>query len=312
MYSVCRGHQNLTERNIRKDKFSSIKLWDVKTPKIPNGGFLCFVDNFFIGCIIIGQVKLSKKLDLPIILIWSFCAFLLSFGVGVNYLITIFLFSVVPSVYLVWRDRGRALSKTLIFSLVFSIPCLLIIDFLAHKDGSWLNFSTLGLTMFGTYPLDDYLWAVFYIFYFIYFYEYFYDGDHIKRKLPKVFRTFTFIAIILSLLFVIATAYFPGLVIPYFYAWFIFMMVLFFPVIILIRHRISHEAIIKTSLFFIIPSLLYEYVANVMGNWVFPGHHFIGHISMFGVTYPLEEFLWILFIVPAMLAYYEYFADDRR
>ncbi len=255
---------------------------------------------------------LKKKTEFWLLFLWNVPAFALSFLIGKNYLITAFLFFVIPSIFISIRRPG--LIKQIAFiSLILIIPTSLIANYLAHVDGSWLNFSTVGVRLFNTYPLDDFLWGFLYFYYIFAFYEYFFDKHEVKKKIPDVFYKFTRISLIVAFLFCLLIFFFPGRIhVPYFYSLLVIVFFMFLPAVIIYHEPKIFNKLIKAGLFFAFLSLLYEYVANIKHNWIFPGIHFLGHVSILSVRFPLEEFLWLFFCVPAILAYYEFFADDRK
>jgi hypothetical protein len=58
--------------------------------------------------------------------------------------------------------------------------------------------------------------------------------------------------------------------------------------------------------------LSFELAALETNLWSFPGHY-IGTVSVFGLTFPFEElFFWVLSSSTAAAAYYEYFIDDGK
>jgi hypothetical protein len=74
---------------------------------------------------------------------------------------------------------------------------------------------------------------------------------------------------------------------------------------------LSRFVVIGVYFFFVL--LVYEITALQIGLWSFPGSHFIGWVNLFGYSFPIEEFaFWMMFATLSVLAYYEYFADDRR
>ena len=67
------------------------------------------------------------------------------------------------------------------------------------------------------------------------------------------------------------------------------------------------------GLYFFFLLLAFEITALKTGQWIFPAGDFIGTVTMFGVTFPIEEFvIWMMIATPPLLSYYEFFADDRK
>ncbi len=69
---------------------------------------------------------------------------------------------------------------------------------------------------------------------------------------------------------------------------------------------------VKASMFLIFLFLSFEITALKLDQWRFPGEY-IGYVSLFGVTFPLEEFFfWIVMSTAISLVYYEFFVDDEK
>lgn len=256
--------------------------------------------------------KNSRQTDFWLLFFWNIVAFGLSFVIGFNYLITAFLFFVIPSLYLSYK-RKDLIKKTAIVSLVFTITLTFIVDYLVHQDGGWQNFSVINFYLFDSFPIDDFLWGYLYFYYIFIFYEYFFDRDRNKAKISTKFKYLEIGAIVSNMIFILAIILFPDKIkLPYAYTFLVVFYAVIFPIILFQKEKKIFSNIIKTGLFFSFLSILYEYVANVMGNWTFPGNNFLGFVTILDVTFPLEELFWLIFTVPAMLIYYEFFADDGK
>jgi len=66
----------------------------------------------------------------------------------------------------------------------------------------------------------------------------------------------------------------------------------------------------KTAVYFFFFSIIYELTALALNQWYYPGHQFIGFITIFGLGFPFEEFFfWILLGAICILSWYEFFDD---
>jgi hypothetical protein len=144
------------------------------------------------------------------------------------------------------------------------------------------------------------------------FYEYFFDRKSKQNNIPKIFYKFISILYIVALFIILIIVLFPEFYIPYIYALIIAVCFILFPIIILQKYTKCFRAIAWTTIYFTFMSLLYEHVASLQHQWDFPGNHFVGYVQYGGINIPLEEFAWLFLAVPALLSYYEFFADDRR
>jgi len=70
--------------------------------------------------------------------------------------------------------------------------------------------------------------------------------------------------------------------------------------------------LLKAGLFNVFLFLSFELTALHLDQWRFPGEY-IGTVQIFGLIFPLEEFvIWIILGTPIILSYYELFVDDGR
>lgn len=102
------------------------------------------------------------------------------------------------------------------------------------------------------------------------------------------------------------------LVVPYFYFIFVVIFLWLIPTLVIARHQKILPSVIKTGLFFAVVTILYEYVASYKESWLFPGDHFVGWVTLFGVRFPFEELMWVIFFAPCFLVLYEALADDLK
>jgi hypothetical protein len=254
-------------------------------------------------------MKKNTKNDFIILILWNIIAFALSFAIGINYLITAILFFLIPSLYISFKNK-KLIKKSTIFSVLFTVPIVFIFTYLAHKDGAWQNYSIINLYIFDLYPIDDFFWGIFYVYYMVIFYEYFFDKN--KQQIPSIFYKLIRILTIATLLFLLLIVLIPGFYIPYIYIIGVLTLFIILPYIILTKYKKIQRKLVTFSLYFFYMFMLYEYVANIKDNWSFPGQHFIGYFTILNVSFPLEEFLWALLAAPAVIVYYEFFADDRK
>lgn len=251
-----------------------------------------------------------NKLDALFVFSWTLVAFVLSLLYGRNYLLTGLFFFVIPSIYLSLRRPGL-IKKCFIVSAVFTIPAVGIASYLAHTDGAWFNFAISGVRILNSYPLDDFLWALIYFYYILAVYEFFIDGE-VNLNLPKKFVKFYEIVIPLTILFSLIAYIRGGIQLQYTYFLSIIVWFIVVPWTIIAYHPVLIPKIVKLGVYFLFLSVLDEYIANVNVNWTFPGRHFIGYVSIFNISFPLEEFMWLFLAVPAIVTYYEFVADDER
>jgi len=84
------------------------------------------------------------------------------------------------------------------------------------------------------------------------------------------------------------------------------------PPLVYLSHK--NPKIIKKLIYLTIPlffiNMAHELTAIKVGQWIFPGQY-IGSITLFGLTFPFEEFLFYIILgAAAAVVYYEIFFDD--
>ena len=70
-------------------------------------------------------------------------------------------------------------------------------------------------------------------------------------------------------------------------------------------------SMIAVSMFFLF--FIFEIVGVAFGYWYFPGSQYIGTVTVFRSTFPIEEIIFWMFFYPAtIVSYYETFIDDMK
>ncbi|MEI8143344.1 MAG: hypothetical protein WCG48_01855 [Candidatus Berkelbacteria bacterium] len=259
--------------------------------------------------------KLRKGLfDLTIILLLPIFASVIASIYSVNYLWSIILFLGLPSLFLSIRLPKCAL-KALSFSIVASIPTILVVDYIGQIMGQWIIPSSVSsFRFFGVVPIEQGLWAVLNFYSVIMFYEYFLNHHVVKKTFAAKFKYLYVIGFAIIAPFITVLLVNPSwLRVPYFY--FIFGILLigipaFFEVS---THAKLTPKFLKTAAYFFYLSFIYEITALKHDWWQFPGWQFVGWISLLNVRFPLEELLfWIILFAMAILGVYEKFDDDQE
>jgi hypothetical protein len=146
------------------------------------------------------------------------------------------------------------------------------------------------------------------------FYEHFLDKHVKKENYTKNMKYFIVLTLILLGLFFSAFIANPAfLKIPYFYLVFGMILGLLPVIFVLLKFPILFSKFFKTTAYFFVLTFAYEITALKLGWWSFPGTEFIGWVSVLGTRFPLEElFFWIVLGGMIILAWYEFFDDDRK
>jgi len=254
--------------------------------------------------------KVLKELTI-LLLYFIVTAFIIVY-IGANYLVTVLLLWGIPSIYISIR-KPEIIRKTFLYSIFFALPITFLVDYLAHVNLSWYVPSVIGIRILDTFPIDEFTWGFFYVYFIVSFYEYFFDRDRNKNIFShNTIRLFYIISLALfafGLLFIVNKEL---LVIKFFYILFILFVILIPSSIILYKYPTLFQKIVLQGLYFFILTIIYELTALYLNQWYFPGKHYIGFVELFNFKFPFEEFLWLVLTVPACLCIYEYYADDRK
>ena len=254
-----------------------------------------------------------KKVDILIVIICPIIATIATVLFSTNLFISIFLYFGLPSLYIAIRNPG-IITKSLSFALIFFIPLSLFFDTLSAINGAYIiSNSIFPFRIFGISTIELYIYAFFWILFPILFYEHFLDRGKKKDTLSSWTKyLFYGITVLASAVVVFLYANPDLLHIPYCY----FIMALFFIFITLVAFLLYYPKLILKYVFvacyFFFFMFIFELAALHNHQWIFPGQ-FIGMVSILHYQFPFEEFFfWMIFGTPAILMYYELFADDRK
>lgn len=252
---------------------------------------------------------MNKKLDLFILVLFPFLAYFLSSLFKVGALGVVFIFLVLPSVYLSFRNK-RAILKSAIFSLAVGIPIIIVVEYFAFASKSWAVLKTsIPFELFGSVAIEAILWAIFLIYFIIMFYEYFLDRKKGSSYLMKYFVFLCFL-FLFGFIFLILKAAF-SFEVPYFYILFGIFFIFIPIVLFLFKYPKMIFKLLKVGLYFFFFTLVFEIATLKLGIIKYPGS-FMGWVNILNFRFPLEELVfWCLLFAMALISYYEFFYDDR-
>ncbi len=253
-----------------------------------------------------------KKLDFVLLVSLPVVAITIALLFRTNFLVSTLLFFGLPSIWFSFRTPS-VIRRTALFSLVVTPPFMLVMDYIITHDYGWWDSTIFSSRIFGILPYEDFIWAFLQAYVVVIFYEHFLEkGRHLP--VSRMFRYLVYIVIVMTLTFFTVMTAKPSLLyIPYAYFW----VMIFFGVLPITGFLWSFPRLlgkfIKTAAYFFYLHVLFEYTALELGDWVFPGHNYIGIINFFGHVVPYEEIIsWWLLLAIAILTYYEFFDDDRQ
>lgn len=254
-----------------------------------------------------------RKLDYIFLILLPITAAAIALTFRTNYLVSTILFFGIASVWFSFRSPKNII-KTMLFTILLAFPLgVVILDYILVADQAWWSPTIFPWRFLEIIPYEDLIWGILQGYLVILMYEHFLDRG--KNKLfGKNIRYFLWLLAVLLPLFFVAYIFNPELlVIPYAYFWIGFLFFIIPSVIFLIWYPRNITKFLKLSAYFFYLHIVFEFVALELGNWVFPGTHYLGVFNLLGQRVPIEEmfFWWCFFIIP-ILTWYEYFNDDQK
>lgn len=255
----------------------------------------------------------GKRRNLAIFLAYPIVVPFLLFQLNLNFIWSILLFFVLPSIHLSVL-LPRSIKKTLTASLVLGATALVTVDLIAHLNEVWYVPSVFPVRIFGLAPIEGIVWWTSLTYFTVMFYEYFFDV-HRDRKILRPRMKYAFLVLLIFALAVLLSLFLaPGLLnIPFAYLWLGIVLAIPPVIIELVRRPILIQKFFLTAAYFFLLTFVYEVTALKLKYWSFPGDQTIGTVSILGTTFPFEEFFfWFVLAAMTMLAYYEFFDDDEE
>ena len=239
---------------------------------------------------------------------------MVSITTTLDFFVSILLFLGLPALYISFRSPKYIL-KSLLFSLLASLPLMVIIEYIGGPSKAWaFSPSLFGYHIFGKVSIEVLLWAFLNIYTVVIFYEHIFEHHKKVYIWNKKMLTLIYYLLAWIVLFILSLIITSGTIaVPYFYLIFGFVIFIFPVVIAWFRYPKILPKMAYSLIYFSYLSILYELTALTYGWWYFPGNQFIGHISLFRLTFPIEEFLfWIILFAPAVISAFEYLDDDCK
>ncbi len=227
---------------------------------------------------------------------------------------SVFIFFGLPALYLSIRSP-KYIVKLVLFSLLAGIPLIIILEYIGGPSLAWaFPPSVVGFYLFHQVSLEILLWAFFNIYAVVIFYEHIFDQHRKVAVWNKKMWTLVRYLIGWMVIFLLLLILNKGLIIlPYFY--FLFGIVIFiFPLAVTwLYYPKTLPKIFYSLVYFSYLSFLYEIMALTYGWWSFPGTDFVGYVTFFHVTFPIEELVfWIILFAPSVICAFEYLDDDCK
>jgi hypothetical protein len=253
----------------------------------------------------------KDRIEIGAFLLWPLLASIIAFSLKINFLSSVLLFYAVPALYLS-LVRKDLVGKIAAFSLLFGLPLLAIVDYIAHLTGAWHIVSAFP-RLLGYITIEGLFWSVLWIYLTILFYEYFTHHKiehrlwHPRMKYAVIIALFALSAFALGLFWLPA-----ALFIPYFYLW-LGIVAIALPVLFeFSTDKRVFMTFAGTAAYFFYFNICYEITGLKLGWWKFPGAQFIGKLTFLGIAVPFEEFFfWIILGSLAVLSMFEFFDEGK-
>ncbi len=257
-------------------------------------------------------MKANKKLDLFITFILSAIALALWLFFNLKPLIGAAFFTLLPSIYLIKREKKNIL-KIFLATVIFGGLFGFLFYFIETLNKAWsITHLVIPWRILGILPLDDVITFFLMTLFVVVFYEHFIDDEKNKQisknllwaLVPSILATITLVLLFLfsgKRFFLIPYAYLVGGI-----------ATITFPIVFIFYKPKLLPKLLSTAAFFFVILFIAEIVALKTGGWVFPGEY-IGKVTVFGVTFPFEDlFFWVILYAASIVSYYEFFIDDMR
>lgn len=257
--------------------------------------------------------RMLKRADILVLIVPPFIAAAFSLIFRVQYLSAILLFFLPLACWFSYRTP-RACAKSGLFSIIVSLPLLIVVEYIALLDHAWwVPQSFAPFRILGIVPLEDCILALLFTYLVILVYEHFLDKGK-QELIDRRMKYFIWPLVVILIPFFTLAYTNPGLfTFRYAYLWtgIVFGAVPVLAFLLLFPRLISRYA--KVGMYFFLLLLLFELVGLSLGHWEFPQSHFIGWVVLGSIRFPIEELIiWMGLSSVAILTFFEFFDDDRK
>ena len=250
---------------------------------------------------------ITKKVDIWVLLSLLVIAPVISLTINADLLTSIILFYGLPSLWLSVRCF-KAIKRAAIVSFLGTI-IFIAVDYIATIEGGWVVTTLFSYRPLGILSVENSLFFFLGAYVVIMFYEHFSERHKHPRK-THLKLLVLLSALILTVFFLILYINPEILIIRYSYLWIIVFFLLIPDLLIFATHKKLILKFFKSNLYMIGLNFSFELVALHLRQWSFPGH-FIGWIYVFGLRFPIEEFIfYILAAGMTILVWYEFFEEE--
>lgn len=225
-----------------------------------------------------------------------------------NFLVMTVSYVLMPALYLAWRNR-MFIRGSLIESFFYSAPLLIVFGFIANYSRAWSESTQFGFYILDHVAVEMFLWGFFYILLLISFYSYFFDQRDRAQITRSYIRLATAIGLLMVVFFAVYVFNLELLNIKYIYSFIAFVFVSGTLAGLSKYPRLAKKTLLA-GLLLLPAGLIHEVVSLKLQHWHFPVGYHLAYLQLAGVTFPIEELVWIMFAAPFVIIIHEYFADN--
>ena len=262
------------------------------------------------------NLSASEKLTLVMLPI---IGVLVSIIFSVPYIISVFLFYVIPATYLafkfghLWQEK-----KAVIFSIFFATPFIVIVDYIGIKSGIWYTPHSLFATRFlSTIPFEDFVWMFAGTYTIVAIYETLLDKSKHELADRRMFYFILPAIFALGVFFLLLLLGDPQIFSFNSKYTYLVLATIFFllpALIFLIKFPKFFRKILPLIGYFFYLTFLFEITATYLGQWIFNGQYIIPPLNVFGnAPIAWEELFFVGIIGPITgVAFYELFDNGNK
>lgn len=217
------------------------------------------------------------------------------------------LYMLLPGLYFSLKQKQTV--KNFLETLCFSIPFGLYVDYFARITKTWEAASFLDFKLFDVVTLEIQFWGIAYSFLGISCYKYFFDKS-VSVKISLNYKKYLILLVLATLFFIIVVV---GKLNPFFPYYYVQLNIIWTSILILglLRYRYLFWRIVLFGLFLLPFHLMHEIVSLELNHWYFEiGNHILYLTFLDKYTFPIEELLWLIQVMPTIAVLHEYFVDD--
>lgn len=239
--------------------------------------------------------KMDITAFLAVLMIAPLCSWFLHAG----FMLAMLFYFGSLALYFSWR-WPQGIARALLISLP-TIPICLVFDYIAFINNTWVVPTIFSFRILTLIPLEDFIFSFLMVYTIVIMYGYLRGRDQAVNY--RRFAIFCGVVMVGAIIFFTIRWLAPTLfLIPYYYAWVLLFVFIVPTAVGLIFFPHLRRSILVLVPYFFIWMLSWEFIALKLGMWSFPSNEYIARLSVFGLHFPLEEFLtWMILMVPMVI-----------